>query len=360
MIVGTSSLTLPEDAPFRRAMLRAPQFRQPGYETAYDGRTLFYDAFRHGDDVVLSGPPLLNMRRRFGSARFLSDGDEAAASLTDINRTQRSRLLGARGEEVRIILDGLDEALAVSPDGRGLFRGRRVLFAISRNNRLEWITDWLRYYARIHEIDGVLLYDNGSDAYSLEELDAAIGGVAGISVSAVVNWPFPFGPGAGPNKVWDSDYCHASMFEHARFRFLEQAQQVVNADIDELIVTADGRPLHAHLSSSESGGLIYRGRWIEGDPAADNPRFLDFDRYDSARPPCAKKWTIRPNAVPDSAQWSNHGFVGWAPDQALDVWYGHFRLITTNWKYNRLKLRDDENWVQDVELRGAMDRAFAQ
>ena len=360
MILHTSPLALPDGAPFRRAMLRAPQFRQPGFEAAFDSRTLFYDAFRHGNDVVLSGPPLHNMRRRFGSATFTSGGSELIAELSDINRTQRSRLRGDAGDAVRVVVDGLDATLPVSPDDREMFRDRRVLTTLSRNNALEWIADWIRYYVAVHEIDAVLLYDNGSDAYTLDELEATISGIPGLAVSVVVNWPFPFGPSAGPNNVWDSDFCQPSKHEHARFRFLEQAAQVITADIDELIVTVDGRPLHAHLASAASGGLSYRGHWIEGVAGASLPRFADFDSYDPTRAPCAKKWTIRPGAVPQSAQWSTHDLIGWSPDKSLDVRYGHFRVITTNWKYNRLKLRSDEHRVRDVELRRAMDRAFAQ
>lgn len=360
MILDTSALVLPEGAPFRRAMLRAPQRRQPGYEAAYDNRTIFYDVFRHGDDVVLSGPPLFNLRRRFAAARFTSGGTELAPSLTDISRTQRSGLSGPAAAEVMVSMEGLEATLPVSPDGRDLFRDRRVLTTISRNNRLEWITDWLRYYVAIHEIDAVLIYDNGSDAYTLAQLDAAIGGVSGIEVAVVVDWPFPFGPQAGPDRIWDSDFCQPGMHEHARFRFLEQATQVINADIDELIVTADGRPLHRHLADSPAGGLTYAGHWIEGQPSERVARFRDFDRYDPGRTLCPTKWTIRPSAVPPDAQWSTHLFTRWSPDRTATVHYGHFRLVTTNWKYNRLKLRSADNWVQDTSLRHAMDRVFAQ
>lgn len=360
MIVSTSALVLPDGTPFRRAMLRPPAQRQPGYEEAYDSRTLFYDAFRHGDDVVLSGPPLLNLRRRFAAARFTSSGVQLAASLSDINRTQRSRASGG-GDEVRIEAEGLDATLEVSPDGRHLFRDRRVLMAISRNNPLRWIADWARYYATIHEINAILLYDNGSDDYGLDELEAAISSVPGIETAVVVNWPFPFGPGAGPDGHWDADFCHASMFEHARFRFLGQAAQVINADIDELVVTADGRPLYEHLAASQSGGLSYFGRWIEGIRDDRPLSHAAFDHYDPASKPCPPKWTVRPAAVPLTAQWSIHRFAGWEPDRPATVRFGHFRQLTTNWKGDRrLKERNPETWLVDAELRRDLDRAFAQ
>jgi len=358
MILGTSALVLPEATPLRRAMRRPAEFRQPGYEDAYDSRTLFYDVFRHGDEVVLSGPPLFNLRQPLAAARFTAGATALVASLGDIDRTQRSFLRGPAGEAVALVADGLNATLPISADGRELFQGRRVLTAISRNNRLEWIADWVTYYAAIHEVDAILLYDNGSDAYALAELDAAIGAGPGIEVAVVVNWPFPFGPRAGPDGAWDSDFCHASMHEHARFRFLETAAQVINADIDELIVTADGRPLHQHLAAARSGGLKYAGRWIEGVAGDRTPRFVDFDRYDPTRARCPPKWTIVPAAVPLAAQWSTHHFVGWSLQPAMGVRYGHFRLITTNWKYDRTKKRNSDNWVVDQVLRRDLNRAF--
>lgn len=342
-------------------MLRAPAQRQPGYEAAYDSRTLFFDAFRHGDDVILSGPPLLNLRRRLASARFTSGGPVLAASLSDINRTQRSVLRGNVGDVVDVELEGLNASLVVSPDGRDLFRGRRVLTTLSRNNPLEWIADWLRFYAIVHDVDAVLLYDNGSDAYSCEALQAAIAAIPGIALAVVVPWPFPYGPVAGPDGIWDSDFCQPGMFEHARFRFLEAASQVINADIDELVVTADGRPLHQHLAASATGGLTYIGRWIEGGAPDRLPRFADFDCFDPSRKPCPPKWTVRPAAVPSAAQWTTHLVAGGSTDRSTAMRYAHFRRMTTNWKGDkRLKDRSPETWLVDAELRRDLDRAFAQ
>lgn len=358
MILSTSSLALPEGSPLRREMPRLPEHRQPGYEAAYDGQTLFYDVYRHGDRIVLSGPPLLNLHVPLRAARFSSGARALTAHFSDLNRTQRSSLQGSASSDVAIAMDGLNATMAISPDGRDLFNGRRVLTTLSRNNRLEWIVDWIAFYARVHEIDAVLFYDNASDAYDIGSIESAISAIPGIEVVVVVSWPFPYGPGAGANKVWDSDYCQAGMLEHARFRFLEKAAQVINADVDELVVTEDGRPLHRHLAEAGKGGLMYPGRWVEGIPPQGTPRFTDFDAYDPTQPACPAKWSVRPSAVLPEAQWGTHGFVGWWPDRPSGVYYGHYRLISTNWKYARAARKGGEGLVGDEVLRRALTRAF--
>src|SRR5213592_2931531 len=53
-VVQPTGMTLPAGGPLRREPPRKPEDRQPDYLEKFDSRTLFYDAFRQGDDVWLS------------------------------------------------------------------------------------------------------------------------------------------------------------------------------------------------------------------------------------------------------------------------------------------------------------------
>ena len=62
--------------------------------------------------------------------------------------------------------------LLVRPNCSEIFRGRRVVLAMSRDNELQWIKDWVLFVVRNHGADAVLLYDNASTKYGAEQLSA--------------------------------------------------------------------------------------------------------------------------------------------------------------------------------------------
>jgi hypothetical protein len=63
---------------------------------------------------------------------------------------------------------------SVSPNESDMFRDRRVIFTMSKDNPIEWILDWVRFNRDIHGADAVLIYDNGSSAYDSATLSAAL------------------------------------------------------------------------------------------------------------------------------------------------------------------------------------------
>ena len=181
--------------------------------------------------------------------------------------------------------------IAVQPNHCDLFLDRKVLLTQSKNNELYWIGDWVRFFARSHGCDAVLFYDNGSTKYELPEIYETISSIPGIKVVVVVRWPYMRGPSGsemrglggservdGPPTPWDSTYSQPGILEHARYRFLARAQAVVNADVDELVLTKDKVSLFELLSRSSTGYLRYPGYWIEGatTSAGKYRRHFDF------------------------------------------------------------------------------------
>ena len=94
------------------------------------------------------------------------------------------------------------KVLDIRPSARQVFRGRRVLFTLSKNNHPTWICDWMRFHRDLHAADAVLLYDNASTIYTADALLEKMNQVSGYSSICVVSWPYKYGPaGSRPGHV---------------------------------------------------------------------------------------------------------------------------------------------------------------
>jgi hypothetical protein len=259
--------------------------------------------------------------------------------------------------------------LNVQRNQSDLFRGRKVLLTKSKDNDLHWIRDWVHFFARMHRSDAVLFYDNASIRYNISEIHETISCVPGIEVAVVVGWPYKFGP-VGPEPFhgpqglpWDSNYSQYGILEHARRRFLAHADAVINADVDELILTKNSASVFELVGGSETGYLEYPGYWIEGATESTGVPRRHFDfMHRSVTPPdwLETKWTVAPRRCPPDAQWQVHLISGMQFDAASsDVSFRHFRAISTSWKYPRDKIEqpNERDYVRDDEL-AAWTREF--
>ncbi|WP_439574517.1 hypothetical protein [Phreatobacter sp.] len=342
----------------RRLPVRPAEHRPPDFDDKFDADTLFYDAFHDSDGrVVLLGPPFLNLEPavRAMQVTALPSGSACRFELRNWNRHGQVLVQappGTTGLDLSLPIGAV--SVAISPGETDVFAGRRVMFTLSRNNRLAWIKDWLRFARDVHGADAALIYDNGSTAYRPEALRDAIAGVDGIAVARVVSWPFRYGPqGLDATRFWDSDFCQLGVMEHARRRFLTRAAGAQNADIDEMLLTRTGRSVFEAAASDPFGVARYDGRWVSapamGTRRQRQPTHRDH-RFTLKKKPvrrygiltadahaCPPKWTVVPARIPDRVQWSVHAFGRWLPGRrkSSDFSYRHFMAITDNWKYQR-------------------------
>jgi tetratricopeptide (TPR) repeat protein len=272
--------------------------------------------------------------------------------------------------------------VAPQPNVSDLFRGRRVLFTMSKNNELVWIKDWVQFHVTHHGCDGVLLYDNGSDRYSLSELSSELSDSFPQLASLVIGWPFPYGVFDGRSfpgyRLWDSNYCQLIMLEHARQRVLCSANSVLNLDVDELVLTSSGRSIFEIAEASLTGQVVFHGMWVEnrrkiGDRSRGSvPRHMDFYFISAAEGENTEsKWAAVPARCPPDAQWYVHSIAGMAASPDLgEASLRHFKGINTNWTLDGVSAetaRTDlvpahgPNLMLDRDLRLAMltaDRAM--
>lgn len=362
-IIDVNPVSLLPESGLRRYAPRPIEMRSADYDARFDDTTIFYDTFVVAGRVHFCGPPLLNLLTQMNRANWSVAGKKVSPILSDLDRTQRS-YLDIDLQSNRVIDFEVDDAKLqchVSDSHQGLFSGRRVLMTLSKNNDLQWISDWANFYVKKHGIDAVLFYDNGSDRYTVDDVLAALD-IPELRVVVVVKWNFKYGPQgggvlpSGERIPWDSDFCQYSIFEHARYCFLNDAAGVVNQDIDELVITSDEGSIFDLLAKSETGCLSYFGSWVEvvDDSLQGVPRFSNFVYLDKDRSASPTKWAIDPRRNTAALQWRTHSIVGANADRKVSdgIKYRHFMGISSNWKRNRTqsKTYDPDRHRIDVDL----------
>lgn len=358
IVCRTRPVLLPDFTAARREPTRPEEFRGENFDRQFDDTTLFYDAVSVGESqVALFAPPFFNLAESLSATRFFAGSAPCEAEIRSYDRHAQIWMKTSPADSIRARGPLGDFAITVSRSEWDFFRDRRVIFTMSKDNPIEWILDWVRFNRDVHGADAVLIYDNGSTAYASATLSDAIASVSGIERSVVVEWPCRYGPqGTNSWDHWDSDFCQLGAWEHARWRFLQDARAVMNSDVDELVLSKDGTSVFEAAERSPLGLVRYRGRWIigvdrDGSRATDAlPRHRDFEIY---MPPeyrfswragrrdmngCQPKWTVVPQKCPPRSQWHVHSIASWWPSYlpcSRNFTFGHFREIGNNWKYQR-------------------------
>jgi hypothetical protein len=357
-VCRTRDVQLPDFTDARREPRRPLQFRGETFAQQFDATTLIYDALDldHGEAVLLA-PPFFNLADKIAGTTFTSDGAVCRADIKTYDRHAQIRLTGVRGSVVQACGPLGDVAIPLSPSHVEIFRDRRVIFTMSKDNPIERILDWVRFNRDVHGADAVLIYDNGSTAYDGARLSQALQSISGIVCSVVVEWSFRCGPRrANSWDHWESGFCQLGAWEHARWCFLQHARSAMNSDIHELVLSQDGHSVFVAAERSRYGFVRYRGRWaigVDGHDADSGERLLHHRDFSVMMPPdykwswtrgcrdlnrCLPKWTIVPGRCPPDVQWHVHSIASWLPSYlpcSQNFSFCHFREIDSNWKDQR-------------------------
>lgn len=353
--IGLSSWVLDFDRDPFRLPPRSPGLRGPDYEDRFDFTTVYSDVFwdEDGRDVILLSPMLYSLEADL-EQKFvaLPSGEACAHEVRHAIMLSQTRVPAPAGTQGLAIESAVGRTiLAIQPNLKEQFEGRRVITTLSRNNDLQWIQDWARFYTEVHGCDCVLLYDNGSDRYTERDIAEALAEIPGLDRIAVIGWPFPYGAFDVRQPISlgqvDSISCQGMSFEHARRRCLSRARSVLNADIDELAVTDDGRGLFEIAETSSTGFIQFEGLWVENVPSTARRRrarrHRDFHHVKKGRSEVTElKWAVAPERTGREVQWSIHNIFGAVPAlEGRAVSLRHFKAINTNWDVDRpADLRD--------------------
>lgn len=351
-IAQPTPLVLRETDEIRRNKTRPERLRESNYTEKYDDRTIFYDAVIRHDQVLLPGPPLLNLEALVSLDTISVDGRRPLRVETSrLERTQITKLtfeepITSRSE-LKLDYPGVGPLTTqITPTDTSEFRDAKVLLTMQKDEELIWIRDWASYYATIHECNAVIIFDNNSTKYSNTELLNTIQSVPGVETAVVVNWPFKYGPQGGvwvgTSAAWDSDFCQIGAFQTARYKFLPEARGMINADIDELVVPLTESTVFDELENSTHGVIGYGGHWIENRPINLSPEQLPKHKHffltQGRKSPCAMKWSGVPGRWPETAQPTAHYVrnIDYLPSP--NFYTAHFRGLNSGWKtQTRLK-----------------------
>lgn len=307
--------------------------------TRFDKKTIFYDVFidRSKAKLIAIGPPALNLADYVATMTLTVNGEQVAYDFKDLPEYKLSflevTLKPADVYALRFSFKDFTQELRLS-SGK-LPHGLRVLAAISKDNEIEWISDWVDFYRKNYSIDDVFVYDNGSR--NVDELEAALEGRA-----HVIRWHFPYGP---PKKRFNK-FAQPGALNHCLLKYAKHGV-LFNFDIDELLI-ADREKLDEELDSS---GTLYVSSYNVPfvDPGKPRYSYYDFSHRRENIRTSARKFICKADAVDIISQhntWVYKGRSFWKrlkrnkPEakQSRDAYFLHFLGITTNWQPDLDKL----------------------
>jgi len=367
--VELNTVVLPANTTVKRHLRRSiPDARKTLYENgqlgAYDWYTLLYDIFLNADYTTITavGPVPLNLEQQLLPAQIEVNGHKLplivhshqkkliileAVSPVPLTGDTSAVISLANGQQQTIALQ------APTPlDGLSLV-------TIQKNNKLQWIRDWISYYRNEFGIQHVYIYDNNSDRQEtlIEALD---------NIATVIPWNFPHGlKHRSGNK-----FCQVGALNHFKHRF-GQNTVIFNFDIDELLVCHNpqikrairrGEMLHfdsytVPFSATSTPDYSFRDfKYREKEPRngstkyvmkGDLPGFMNVHHFN----PAAHFWH---RLLPGS--WRRAPLV-----PVTDAYFLHYRGITTNWKaHSRDRLKTVETaanfLIEDTAVIDAFSR----
>jgi hypothetical protein len=355
-----SSVTIPEECVTRREMPAPADKRTDEYVRKFDSRTLIYDTFRRGDEIVMVCPRLLNLwpLMRHG---LRVNGDRP--------RIKRHRSL--RYEILRIPCNATADTpvtLTVSVEGHSisffagaelsyLFEGTRCLVSMVKDTPGDWIADWVRWHARVHGSNALLMFDNGTTRFDMAETLAGLQDLPELEQVVLVSAPFPYGGRAGGRRFAPATYLQASMLNLAKLRFLATASSVLSVDVDELVQPIAGTTIHEVTEDSRLGLVRMKWQWVYADATCGPvPHRLHNVSVPGAESKTAK-WCAVPSRALGRKSWDVHRPGGiWSRLTLGEHRFWHFRSTTTGWKRSANFVPNDA--IADQRLSAALRTVF--
>nr|WP_321508806.1 hypothetical protein [uncultured Celeribacter sp.] len=341
-----SSVRIPEGCALRRDYPLPEPRRNDAYIRAFDSRTLIYDALSLSERRVrLICPRLLNLRSA------LREGLQVDGVAARIHRHHRS----LRFEVIDLECSPQSELSVALPDVRlsvpvhektDIFVHQNVAMTMIKNTPCDWIVDWARYHVSAHGLQGLLLFDNGSENCDLPHLADRLSREAGLSSIALVSAPLPYGGNAGGRFVAPAKYLQVSLMQIARWRFFARSRAVLSVDIDEMVTPITGSTVFDAAMEARFGLGLLQGTWVYPPQA----KLGQLQKHHTLwRPkeetPCPSKWCLARGGLADRFAWAVHRPGGPLHSFAQTIGqFWHCYATTTGWKRSR------PNGVADTEI----------
>lgn len=352
-----ASVILPDGGEVSRDRLRPKPLQGENYDKCYDFYSIFYDAFLTDDGqyIRLIGPPLANFSGHVlaGDIFQITLGGQRQALPFKVSQKLKVTCVDVelgqpleKGMRLELQLGALGKySLMVNPNEKQIFADRRVVFTLFKFEPLEWLRDWVEFNVKYHGADAFLVFQNNSDEFTTSEVAKIINSVDGVKSGAAINWPFPYGPNGIGERYWESNFCQMGAMAHARWRYLSQAKSVLNADLDEIVITGGHRSIFDIVEASTHKYVQIPCKWAGYGGSDDRQEDFLKRRHKhmthfveaSDGVPAKTKWAVLPRFCSEDSRWIPHN-IGRMRGDFLDYEVAgvrHFRDLNTHWKLKR-------------------------
>jgi hypothetical protein len=362
----------PAEWGFKRTPARDKELWVYNFEENYDWDNLWYDAIQVSQNtILLIGPPLYGTGSFIYSNCYFTDNSEQKLEYR-INEMDRMciTVVTVSNWTGRITLVTNNHKLHIPVTKQSYeFHNKKVIVTISKNHPITWLQQWIDYHKEVHNIDGVIIYNNQSTIYSNEELQEQLSREDVLVEIVDYNVPFgcmgggiwQWGDKSGTSLPWDSDFSQYIMLEHAKWKYLHCAKLVVNADTDELLLLKNTTldDIADRCNNESNSAWKYNGIWIE--PVSSITRTIAdvipneqrrFDDYwhtaNNQHRGVSVKWMLAPKHNMNN-QWHLHNILGhhMVTDE---ISFAHYLPMNTGWSYQRDKFNDNVSTLVELPL----------
>ena len=350
-------------APFgtKRARAIRPSGLAPDSHKRYDFDTLFYQAVRCGNRVTLIAPKLLNFKKLLRKSKLKIDGQPVRNmriicfyrhAIVHLNKAPIGDIL-----TVEYPCGAVAETKIHSAD-LDFLSGLNCQMMVSKDNDLRWIHDQLRFHVARCELDAVCFIDNGSTAYSLQELGDTIR-KTGLKKAVLISMPYAWG-GVNRKPMHRELYLQTSSYNLCRIMYLQQARAVVRLDADEVLSPqAPGQSVFDAAVNTRSGFVRFSGSNRFPLPDAPVPvQFSDHTLEEPTNPVAGNNWCINPKGPLGRFQWRchnlEHNILG-DFQMMKGSYFFHCLGIGTGWKHS-----DRASNAQDLRVDPEAERFWTQ
>lgn len=307
-----SLVRLPEDAPILRDYPLPAEKRNAVYEASFDRRTLIYDAFVDLEKNVttLICPRLINLKKLLRTGLRSDAGPVRIKRHRKALRFERIDLHGTA--PIWLEIDGIDRLdIPLTPIDDTQFNALNMAVTCVKNEDPDWIINWAKYHVNAHDLQGLILIDNGTTQFDMHNVGERLSQETGLQKVAVVAADVPYGGAAGGRLVIPSKFFQVSMLQITRWRFLRQARAVVHLDIDEMVAPfADGKSVFDHTCGARFGCLKILGQWTYPENNGAAQPQADHLYHHSPAKSANPKWGITPGSLADRFDWVVHRPAG--------------------------------------------------
>jgi hypothetical protein len=356
---------LPPDSPVARRHVRPEGRRSDEYLRNYDTHTLFYDCvyLRDRRAFMFTAPRFFNLWRTFRAALRLDGEPARGLARYRFPKFEQVLLRGPADARLSLELEGAVHPIVARPEISGRFAGLNAAVTMNKDNDPGWIEDWARYLVRVHGLQALVIYDNGSTSYSVDELSRRLADRVELQQLCVVSAPFPYGSNQ-QGRGWEirPKFLQPALLNLARTEILRRARAVLNVDIDEVVMSRSGASVFDLSAAHPNLPVKLPGQWAFPSPQTEGAVGHAAHVWRSVPPRRSnKKWCAVPGGLLSRMGWYVHHIGGElfrlspAPEGMEVI---HCRATSTGWKSSKNRFNLPDRLERDPELETFMAEHF--